>query len=131
MLCSMYRKDYSNCTIVKFLKLFSDTFYRLCFVKLKLLLLAIEVHSDDSSESKIAINPKKKVKITLNTQGFFIAQSADEVKRYRHCSLFYVLLRKGPTYSGDSNTVLDNLTNIMFLAIFSQSSCNQYTIYEP
>lgn len=53
----------------------------LCFVKLKLLLLAIEVAVDDGSDSKIAINPKKKIKITLNTQGFFIAQSADEVKR--------------------------------------------------
>lgn len=53
----------------------------LCFVKLKLLLLAIEVAVDDGADSKIAINPKKKIKITLNTQGFFIAQSADEVKR--------------------------------------------------
>ncbi|XP_040355695.1 calcium-activated potassium channel slowpoke isoform X8 [Ixodes scapularis] len=53
----------------------------LCFVKLKLLLLAIEVAVEEGADSKIAINPKKKIKITLNTQGFFIAQSADEVKR--------------------------------------------------
>lgn len=53
----------------------------LCFVKLKLLLLAIEVPSEDNTDTKIAINPKKKVKIQTNTQGFFIAQSADEVKR--------------------------------------------------
>lgn len=54
---------------------------RLCFAKLKLLLLAIEVKNEDNTDSKIAINPKA-VKIQHNTQGFFIAQSADEVKRY-------------------------------------------------
>ncbi|XP_054711978.1 calcium-activated potassium channel slowpoke-like [Uloborus diversus] len=56
----------------------------LCFVKLKLLLLAIEIPNDDSSDTKITINPKKKVKIGPNTQGFFMAQSADEVKRAWH-----------------------------------------------
>ncbi|XP_076327174.1 calcium-activated potassium channel slowpoke-like [Tachypleus tridentatus] len=53
----------------------------LCFVTLKLLLLAIELPTEDGSCYKIRINPKKKVKIKPNTQGFFIAQSADEVKR--------------------------------------------------
>ncbi|XP_066946453.1 calcium-activated potassium channel slowpoke isoform X37 [Macrobrachium rosenbergii] len=52
----------------------------LCFSKLKLLLLAIEVKNEDGTDSKIAINPKA-TKIQPNTQGFFIAQSADEVKR--------------------------------------------------
>ncbi|XP_065581789.1 calcium-activated potassium channel slowpoke-like isoform X7 [Artemia franciscana] len=52
----------------------------LCFTKLKLLLLAIEIKSDDGNDSKIAINPRG-AKISANTQGFFIAQSADEVKR--------------------------------------------------
>ncbi|XP_076054675.1 calcium-activated potassium channel slo isoform X2 [Oratosquilla oratoria] len=52
----------------------------LCFTKLKLLLLAIEVKNEEGSDSKIAINPKA-TKIQPNTQGFFIAQSADEVKR--------------------------------------------------
>uniref|UniRef100_A0A061QLG9 BK channel n=1 Tax=Cupiennius salei TaxID=6928 RepID=A0A061QLG9_CUPSA len=56
----------------------------LCFVKLKLLLLAIEIPNEDSSDTKITINPKKKVKIGPNTQGFFMAQSADEVKRAWH-----------------------------------------------
>ena len=50
-------------------------------MKLKLLLLAIEVKSEESTDSKIAINPKM-TRIRHNTQGFFIAQSADEVKRY-------------------------------------------------
>ncbi|XP_076350891.1 calcium-activated potassium channel slowpoke-like isoform X2 [Tachypleus tridentatus] len=53
----------------------------LCFVTLKLLLLAIDQSNEDGSDYKIAINPKKKVKIPRNTQGFFIAQSAEEVKR--------------------------------------------------
>ncbi|XP_033609657.1 calcium-activated potassium channel slowpoke isoform X13 [Cryptotermes secundus] len=52
----------------------------LCFTKLKLLLLAIEIKGEDGSDSKISINPRG-AKIQANTQGFFIAQSADEVKR--------------------------------------------------
>jgi potassium large conductance calcium-activated channel subfamily M alpha protein 1 len=52
----------------------------LCFVKLKLLLLAIEVKPDEGGDSKISINPRG-AKIPANTVGFFIAQSAEEVKR--------------------------------------------------
>uniref|UniRef100_T1PEP4 Calcium-activated BK potassium channel alpha subunit n=1 Tax=Musca domestica TaxID=7370 RepID=T1PEP4_MUSDO len=53
----------------------------LCFSKLKLLLLAIEIKgNEDGADSKISINPRN-AKIQANTQGFFIAQSADEVKR--------------------------------------------------
>ncbi|XP_013413785.1 calcium-activated potassium channel subunit alpha-1 isoform X2 [Lingula anatina] len=53
----------------------------LCFVKLKLLLIAIEAKNEDGSESSIAINPGGKIRIEQGTQGFFIAQAADEVKR--------------------------------------------------
>lgn len=53
---------------------------RLCFVKLKLLLLSIEVKAEDSSDNKISINPRG-TKLPSNTVGFFIAQSAEEVKR--------------------------------------------------
>lgn len=54
---------------------------RLCFTKLKLLLLAIEIKgTEEGADSKISINPRG-AKIQANTQGFFIAQSADEVKR--------------------------------------------------
>lgn len=63
---------------------FTYTFvnFRLCFTKLKLLLLAIEIKGgDEGNDSKISINPRG-AKIQANTQGFFIAQSADEVKRY-------------------------------------------------
>ncbi|XP_043234368.1 calcium-activated potassium channel slowpoke-like isoform X12 [Amphibalanus amphitrite] len=58
---------------------FSET-AELCFTKLKLLLLAIEARGDDGADNKIAINPRH-IKLQPNTQGFFIAQSADEVKR--------------------------------------------------
>lgn len=54
----------------------------MCFLRLKLLLIAIEARGEDSVESCIAINPGPNIKIEPNTQGFFIAQSADEVKRF-------------------------------------------------
>ncbi|XP_070187929.1 calcium-activated potassium channel slowpoke-like isoform X2 [Littorina saxatilis] len=53
----------------------------LCFSKLKLLLAAIEVRQEDTRESTLAINPGLKVRIENATQGFFIAESAEEVKR--------------------------------------------------
>ncbi|XP_067876687.1 calcium-activated potassium channel subunit alpha-1a isoform X2 [Heterodontus francisci] len=52
----------------------------LCFVKLKLLLLAIEYKSD-TRESSILINPGNHIKIHEGTLGFFIANDAKEVKR--------------------------------------------------
>ena len=57
-------------------------FCRLCFSKLHLLLLAIEVRADDGKENSLAINPGPKVKLETATQGFFIAESAEEVKRW-------------------------------------------------
>uniref|UniRef100_A0A2R5LGA2 BK channel n=1 Tax=Ornithodoros turicata TaxID=34597 RepID=A0A2R5LGA2_9ACAR len=80
-LCGTGMEMYTESLSASFTSMTFPQAAELCFVKLKLLLLAIEVAVDDSSDSKIAINPKKKIKITLNTQGFFIAQSADEVKR--------------------------------------------------
>uniref|UniRef100_A0A6G1SEK4 Calcium-activated potassium channel slo-1 n=2 Tax=Aceria tosichella TaxID=561515 RepID=A0A6G1SEK4_9ACAR len=54
----------------------------ICFTKLKLLLLAIEVSDGNGDGSaNIVINPKGDHRIRSNTQGFFMAQSADEVKR--------------------------------------------------
>ena len=49
-------------------------------MKLKLLLLAVEEKTGEGEESQISINPKD-FKIAPNTVGFFIAQSAEEVKR--------------------------------------------------
>ncbi|VDO98814.1 unnamed protein product [Soboliphyme baturini] len=53
----------------------------LIFTKLGLLLLAIELKDEDRLECHIAINPEANIVVRHNTQGFFIAQSADEVKR--------------------------------------------------
>ena len=65
-------------------------FERLCFVKLKLLLLAIEVKAEDGNDNKISINPRG-TKLPSNTVGFFIAQSAEEVKRYDTFRMVYIL----------------------------------------
>nr|XP_022313803.1 calcium-activated potassium channel slowpoke-like isoform X16 [Crassostrea virginica] len=63
----------------------------LCFSKLKLLLLAIEVRQEDGRESTLAINPGSKIKIENATQGFFIAESAEEVKRaFYYCKTCHV-----------------------------------------
>uniref|UniRef100_A0A8C6USS8 Calcium-activated potassium channel subunit alpha-1 n=1 Tax=Neogobius melanostomus TaxID=47308 RepID=A0A8C6USS8_9GOBI len=56
----------------------------LCYVKLKLLLIAIEYKSD-IRESSTLINPGNHVKMEEGTLGFFIASDAKEVKR----ALFY------------------------------------------
>ncbi|XP_063077795.1 calcium-activated potassium channel subunit alpha-1-like isoform X2 [Engraulis encrasicolus] len=52
----------------------------LCYVKLKLLLIAIEYKSDQR-ESCTLINPGNHVKMQEGTLGFFIASDAKEVKR--------------------------------------------------
>lgn len=57
-------------------------FFSLLFTRLGLLLLAIELKDDEKKECNIAINPAPTTTIQPQTQGFFIAQSADEVKRY-------------------------------------------------
>lgn len=66
---------------------------RLCFTKLKLLLLAIEIKGEEGADSKISINPRS-AKIHANTQGFFIAQSADEVKRLRNYFVVFFSMNK-------------------------------------
>ncbi|XP_031458081.1 potassium channel subfamily U member 1 isoform X1 [Phasianus colchicus] len=54
---------------------------RLCFVKLNLILLGIELQFGSRGESAILINPSPQIKICQNTMGFFIAHSLAEVKR--------------------------------------------------
>ncbi|XP_076854591.1 calcium-activated potassium channel subunit alpha-1-like [Brachyhypopomus gauderio] len=54
----------------------------LCFVKLNLLLIAIEFTSDHSN-ANMMINPGKKVKLQDKTLGIFIASDAKEVRRYK------------------------------------------------
>ncbi|KAM4598981.1 calcium-activated potassium channel subunit alpha-1a isoform 1-T1 [Fundulus diaphanus] len=56
----------------------------LCYVKLKLLLIAIEFKSEQGesrSRKRILINPGNHVKLQDGTLGFFIASDAKEVKR--------------------------------------------------
>ncbi|XP_022107903.1 calcium-activated potassium channel subunit alpha-1-like isoform X18 [Acanthaster planci] len=60
---------------------------QVCFQKLKLLLIAVESNID-TVESIIAINPGPHVKIHEGTLGFFVAPSAQEVKRaYYYCRI--------------------------------------------
>ncbi|GFR21707.1 calcium-activated potassium channel slowpoke, partial [Trichonephila clavata] len=80
-LCGTGMEMYTETLSTSFVGMSFPQAAELCFVKLKLLLLAIEVINDDGSDSKISINPKSQTKLTPDTQGFFIAQSADEVKR--------------------------------------------------
>ncbi|OXB75089.1 UNVERIFIED_CONTAM: hypothetical protein H355_015450 [Colinus virginianus] len=54
---------------------------RLCFVKLNLVLLGIELKFGSRGESAILINPSPQIKLQRNTMGFFIAHSLAEVKR--------------------------------------------------
>ncbi|XP_063360233.1 calcium-activated potassium channel slowpoke isoform X1 [Cydia amplana] len=74
--CEMYTETLST----SFTGMSFPSASELCFTKLKLLLLAIEIKGEEGADSKISINPRS-AKIHANTQGFFIAQSADEVKR--------------------------------------------------
>ncbi|XP_038061230.1 calcium-activated potassium channel subunit alpha-1-like isoform X15 [Patiria miniata] len=60
---------------------------QVCFQKLKLLLIAVESNMD-TVESIIAINPGPHIKIHEGTLGFFVAPSAQEVKRaYYYCKV--------------------------------------------
>jgi len=63
----------------------------MCFIKLKLLLIALEVRSEENGACTIAINPGNDIKIDGNTQGFFIAESADDVKRLTHLVVNFAL----------------------------------------
>uniref|UniRef100_A0A8C9Z5D8 Calcium-activated potassium channel subunit alpha-1 n=1 Tax=Sander lucioperca TaxID=283035 RepID=A0A8C9Z5D8_SANLU len=68
-----------------FVGLTFPTICELCYVKLKLLLIAIEYKSEQR-ESSILINPGNHVKMQEGTLGFFIASDAKEVKRWYFAS---------------------------------------------
>ncbi|NXG34598.1 KCNU1 protein, partial [Dromaius novaehollandiae] len=79
--------EHKDCKVITF-QLSSDfagmTFIevcRLCFVKLNLVLLGIELKFGSQGESTILINPSVQIKLHRNTMGFFIAHSLAEVKR--------------------------------------------------
>nr|XP_023486309.1 potassium channel subfamily U member 1 isoform X1 [Equus caballus] len=54
---------------------------RLCFVKMHLLLIAIEQKPTVHGYCGLVLNPSAQVKLHKNTLGFFIAESAKEVRR--------------------------------------------------
>ncbi|XP_078659841.1 calcium-activated potassium channel subunit alpha-1-like isoform X38 [Branchiostoma floridae x Branchiostoma belcheri] len=57
-----------------------------CFAKLRLLLIAIELKDHNTKDKQILINPNNSYHIKEGTLGFFIAQSAKEVRRaYFYC----------------------------------------------
>jgi len=60
----------------------SVCFCRLCFARLKLLLIAVEARKPDTNDSCLAINPGPELKLEPHVQGFFIAESAEDVKRF-------------------------------------------------
>ncbi|XP_052428141.1 calcium-activated potassium channel subunit alpha-1 isoform X13 [Carassius gibelio] len=67
-----------------FVGLSFPTVCELCYVKLKLLLIAVEYKSEQResrSRKRILINPGNHVKMQEGTLGFFIASDAKEVKR--------------------------------------------------
>ncbi|KAK8386193.1 hypothetical protein O3P69_010723 [Scylla paramamosain] len=112
--CEMYTETLSP----SFVSMTFPQASELCFSKLKLLLLAIEVKNEEGTDSKIAINPKA-TKIQPNTQGFFIAQSADEVKRaWYYCKACHEDIRdetlikkcKCKNYKSDIETELYQVT---------------------
>ncbi|XP_028922614.1 potassium channel subfamily U member 1 isoform X2 [Ornithorhynchus anatinus] len=60
---------------------------RLCFVKLNILLIAIEYKPGFEESSGLLLNPPPQIKLHKNTLGFFIAETITEVKRaYFYCS---------------------------------------------
>ncbi|XP_048186487.1 potassium channel subfamily U member 1 [Perognathus longimembris pacificus] len=61
---------------------------RLCFVKMNLMLIAIEYRSTfRSGYCGLILNPPAQIKLLKNTLGFFIAESLNEVKRaFFYCS---------------------------------------------
>lgn len=55
---------------------------RICYTKLKLLLIAIESINENGIGSHLSINPGSTAKVQAGTRGFFIAGSHEEIKRY-------------------------------------------------
>uniref|UniRef100_A0A8C0AS75 Calcium-activated potassium channel BK alpha subunit domain-containing protein n=1 Tax=Buteo japonicus TaxID=224669 RepID=A0A8C0AS75_9AVES len=64
-----YRDIVTNCGLL--------SFPRLCFLKLNLVLLGIELKFGSQGESTILINPSAQIKLHQNTMGFFIAHSLE------------------------------------------------------
>ncbi|KAL0979280.1 hypothetical protein UPYG_G00183140 [Umbra pygmaea] len=60
---------------------------KLCFLKLKLLLIGIEYQSEDQ-ELSVLVNPPTHIKLKLGTRGFLIASNASDARRASmYCSV--------------------------------------------
>lgn len=66
----------------------------ICFTKLNILLLAIELHPTTPENSKILINPGNHIKLRHGCLGFFCAQSAREVRRaFCYCDICHSIVK--------------------------------------
>ncbi|GFQ95013.1 calcium-activated potassium channel slowpoke, partial [Trichonephila clavata] len=70
-LCGTGMEMYTETLSTSFVGMSFPQAAELCFVKLKLLLLAIEVINDDGSDSKISINPKSKRNLPRTPRFFY------------------------------------------------------------
>lgn len=88
------------------------------------MLLAIELKDVEKKECNIAINPGSNTIIQPQTQGFFIAQSADEVKRFvlmSECRNYFKILIincQNPQLKMLNDFDLISFIKISFLKIF-------------
>ena len=85
----------------------------ICYTKLKLLLLAVELSNESGVGSHLTINPGSAVKIESGTRGFFIAGSSDETKKaYYYCELCHKdvtdlkLIKKCKCHRGKKRSLL-------------------------
>eukprot|EP00111_Clytia_hemisphaerica_P000082 TCONS_00000180-protein len=84
----------------------------ICFTKLNLLLIAVEVHHKDKGEI-FAINPSSSLRLTKGSRAFFISQDADDVSKARfYCDRCHTnhtsskrMLPKCKCMSGSSSNV--------------------------
>jgi potassium large conductance calcium-activated channel subfamily M alpha protein 1 len=94
----------------------------ICYTKLKLLLLAVELSNENGIGSHLTINPGSAVKIESGTRGFFIAGSSDETKKaYYYCELCHKdvtdlkLIKKCKCHRGKKRSALCLILLILFL----------------
>ena len=87
--------------------------------------MAIEVKSDEGNDSKISINPRG-TKLPSNTVGFFIAQSAEEVKRYFDIYVMgnWILPK---SYNVYNNFLVD--LNIFYSEVVKEKTCKSSIFY--
>ena len=65
----------------------------ICFTKLNILLIAIELYPTEPENSKILINPGNHIKLHHGCLGFFCAQSAREVRRaFVYCDICHSII---------------------------------------